>query len=110
MGGNNFYRDSTSQPGNSIYRDSQPGNSLYRDSQSGSSIYRDGSQSAQAFGLPSLFPDQFNRLQSSQDYRLRPVERPPANMDDKDLSPRAKVTLDGGKLQIEFNVKDYKPE
>jgi len=31
-------------------------------------------------------------------------------MDDKELSPRARVTIDEDKLQVEFNVKDYKPE
>lgn len=31
-------------------------------------------------------------------------------MDDKELSPRARVSIDEDKLQVEFNVKDYKPE
>lgn len=31
-------------------------------------------------------------------------------MDDRELSPRAKVTIDEDKLQVEFNVQEYKPE
>ncbi|XP_023335645.1 uncharacterized protein LOC111706929 isoform X2 [Eurytemora carolleeae] len=31
-------------------------------------------------------------------------------MEDKELSPRARVTIDEEKLQVEFNVKEYTPE
>jgi len=37
-------------------------------------------------------------------------EQRSSQMDDRELSPRAQVTIDADKLQVEFNVQEYKPE
>lgn len=78
------------------------------------------------FQLPSLFPtaqqpyltaqqpDLFStlgrrsQLQHQEPYRLE--EQRSSQMDDRELSPRAQVTIDADKLQVEFNVQEYKPE
>jgi len=81
----------------------------FEDSLSGQNSLYGGNQ---PFSLPSLFPQQTAIAPRSQiqDYQLARQAPPAPNMDDKDLSPRAKVTIDEDKLQVQFQVKEYKPE
>merc|ERR1719239_39016 len=81
----------------------------FEDSLSGQNSLYGGNQ---PFSLPSLFPQQSAIAPRSQiqDYQLARQAPPAPTMDDKDLSPRAKVTIDEDKLQVQFQVKEYKPE
>merc|ERR1712142_180926 len=62
---------------------------------------------------PFLFHSNFPAVNRRTNKELEPhiqAHHPNHNMDDKDLSPRARVSIDEEKLQVEFNVQEYKPE